>query len=426
MTVRDNNKWYYDNSDRYNQLKTRVDEKMNVLQYKWKRKNNIEIHSYSSRIKEPDSFLTKMKKSNNANPEYVKDFLGCRIICFSKIDVNAIVELLKSEFTTLFVEDKSQELGKLGLGYQSFHLEASLKPEDMEPKYEEMIFEIQVRTVFQDAWGVISHKIDYKHYGYMPEKIRRDLFLFSGTLELLDNTLNDSAIRMINILEKIPEQLKLIEERYPDIAEYVYSCKLYLDLKLGELEDSPSIKEVQQELFNTVTDIRERYKENPELCELLVSVLDDNFEIYNNARRIIKFSSRAEGCVQKYMEKSIKISFEKNENPIILPELTYIGTIWDKSMIPEYKDPLKPVEIDTTEVKDLAFRNMSSKFVKSMGINRVWIINTSSGESKDLKFEHNEIYFDDIPKGKYKFKVKVDYEPSEDSYAKFESLILLK
>ena len=425
MTVKENNKWYNDNLDRYEQLKTRVDEKMNMLQYKWKRKNNIDIHSYSSRVKERESFLTKMKKGNDVNPENLKDLLGCRIICFSMIDVDAIVELLKSEFTTLFIKNKSQELGELGLGYQSFHLEASLKPEDMEPKYENMMFEIQVRTVFQDAWAVISHKTDYKHYGYMPEKIRRDLFLFSGTLELLDNTLNDSAIKMNDILEKIPEQLKLVEEGYQDVSDYIYTCKLFLDLKLDELDDSPSIEDVQKELFNTTTDIRESYKKNPELYKLSVSILDNDFEIYDKARRKIKFSSRAEGYVQKYMEKSIKISFEKDGNPIIIPKLTYIGTIWDKSMVPEYKDPSEPIVIDTALMKNLTFRNISSKFV-TMGMNRVWVINNGNGESKNLKFEDNEIYLDNIPVGEYKFKVKVDYEPSDDSYAKFETLILLK
>lgn len=139
MAVKENNKWYNDNLDKYEQLKTRVDEKMNMLQYKWKRKNNIDIHSYSSRVKERESFLTKMKKGNDVDPENLKDLLGCRIICFSRIDVDAIVELLKSEFTTLFIKNKSQELGELGLGYQSFHLEASLKPEDMEPQYENII-----------------------------------------------------------------------------------------------------------------------------------------------------------------------------------------------------------------------------------------------------------------------------------------------
>ncbi len=73
MTVKDNNKWYYDNKERYEQLKARVDEKMNMLQYEWIRKNNIEIHSYSSRVKEGESFLTKMKKGNDVNPENLID-----------------------------------------------------------------------------------------------------------------------------------------------------------------------------------------------------------------------------------------------------------------------------------------------------------------------------------------------------------------
>jgi ppGpp synthetase/RelA/SpoT-type nucleotidyltranferase len=84
----------------------------------------------------------------------------------------------------------------------------------MEPQYMNLIFEIQVRTVFQDAWAVISHTKRYKYYGFMPEKIKRNINLFSGTLELLDNTLDDLVTEMLNIQINISKNLGIIEDKF--------------------------------------------------------------------------------------------------------------------------------------------------------------------------------------------------------------------
>ncbi len=234
---------------------------MNALLYKWKKENNVDIHAVNSRIKERESFLKKLKLRADLKPETIEDICGFRIVCYSKKDVEKVSFLLANEFEIKKRKNKSEDL-KEEVGYHSTHLIVSLHKGDMETQYENMIFEIQVRTVFQDAWAVISHAKRYKYYGFMPEKIKRSINLFSGTLELLDNTLDDLVTEMLNIQINISENLIIIEDKYENISDYIYTQKVYFDVGLDEMTPKPSFDDIQSEIFDSRTNIEEEIRES--------------------------------------------------------------------------------------------------------------------------------------------------------------------
>ncbi len=208
-----------------------------------------------------------------------------------------------------------------------------------------MIFEIQVRTVFQDAWAVISHAKRYKYYGFMPEKIKRSINLFSGTLELLDNTLDDLVTEMLNIQINISEKLRIIEDKFENIADYIYARKIYFDLGLDEMTPKPSFDDIQSEIFDSTTNIEEEIKNHHELEELLRTILNPYFQIYDNTRMEIKFSPRALIKAQDYLEKNLQIVFEQDGKIILEPKLSHFGTIWNESREIEFQQSSHPTNL---------------------------------------------------------------------------------
>ncbi len=54
------------------------------------------------------------------------------------------------------------------------------------------------------------------------------------------------------------------------------------------------------------TNIEEEIKDNPELNELLITILSPSFQLYDISRTEIKFSSRALLKTLDYLEKTFK------------------------------------------------------------------------------------------------------------------------
>ena len=111
------------------------------------------------------------------------DLVGARIIGYSKYDVKNAIELIEKKFKVHKKEDKQSELGIKEIGYQSMHITASFYPDSnfITPKkyekFKDICFEIQVRTVLQEAWAALNHKKSYKFKGYLPEKTKTKLVI---------------------------------------------------------------------------------------------------------------------------------------------------------------------------------------------------------------------------------------------------------
>jgi len=71
----------------------------------------------------------------------------------------------------------------------SLYLKAKLKTTDITLLGEEIKkipFEIQVRTIAQDAWAAISHYLDYKKKSVIPDQLKRDFHALSGLFYVAD------------------------------------------------------------------------------------------------------------------------------------------------------------------------------------------------------------------------------------------------
>jgi len=73
--------------------------------------------------------------------------------------------------------------------YMAIHIIAQMKPGNVGPgsvAYPPIPFEIQVRTIGQDAWASVSHYLHYKHETSFPPERLRDLYALSALFYLAD------------------------------------------------------------------------------------------------------------------------------------------------------------------------------------------------------------------------------------------------
>ena len=149
---------------------------------------NIKIHSFNHRIKGFDSFVDKIRRKGVKEPfQEIMDVVGLRIVCLFRADVKNIGVIVKKNFEILEEDDKINSVDVNIFGYMSLHYKAKLK--DVQPDYKDIKdipFEIQIRTIAQDAWASISHYLDYKNEIEIPAHLKRDFHALSGLFYVAD------------------------------------------------------------------------------------------------------------------------------------------------------------------------------------------------------------------------------------------------
>ncbi|MGI8488948.1 hypothetical protein QWJ20_10455 [Pectobacterium sp. S5] len=213
------------------------------------RKNNIDTHSISHRVKNHSSLENKIqKKKKYKNLKDITDILGFRIITFYSSDIDDLEDLIKKEF--IIDEENSIDKRKAiepdRFGYMSLHYIVSLRRERSSlPEYSDFSdykFEIQIRTILQHCWAEIEHKLGYKSNNSMPDEIRRLFSILSGNLELVDR-------EFLNIKRKIYEydetvRSEVINSRVGDI--------LLNEMSLVALIDSDSDLELEYQKYKNL------------------------------------------------------------------------------------------------------------------------------------------------------------------------------
>lgn len=122
--------------------------------------------------------------------EHISDLIGLRVIALYKSDVEKIKDILSSEFEVLDITNKiaAMEGKEDSFGYKDLQVDLKLKPPRNEmrgySKYKDLRFEVQIRTIIQDAWSVLDHKIKYKKS--IPINLKRRINTLAALFELAD------------------------------------------------------------------------------------------------------------------------------------------------------------------------------------------------------------------------------------------------
>ncbi len=183
---------------------------------------NITFSKIEGRIKSKEECIRKFNRkyrteleSNNtpyAIKDHISDLIGIRIVCLYEDDIDNVSDLLTAHFDVIEVTDKIALLENTegSFGYKGLHLNLKLgKTRRNLPEYEKfsnLSFEVQIRTVIQDSWSVLDHKIKYKKS--IPNRLKRRINTLAALFELADREfreIRDATEEEIRKAEEAPD-----------------------------------------------------------------------------------------------------------------------------------------------------------------------------------------------------------------------------
>ena len=143
------------------------------------------VHQYNpiehikSRLKTPESIVKKLRKYGQESTidnmvAYVNDIAGIRVICSFTNDIYRIADMISNQSDIRVIEVRDYIKNPKPSGYMSYHMLVTV-PVYLSDRIVDTKVEIQIRTVAQDFWASLEHKIHYKFEGEAPEHIRNGL-----------------------------------------------------------------------------------------------------------------------------------------------------------------------------------------------------------------------------------------------------------
>lgn len=151
--------------------------------------------TFKGRVKSFNSYYRKLLRNLPENVEsaldlpVLTDIIGIRIICAFLQDLTEVEKCLRTCFSVYEVERKGADRTFREFGYESTHILLAI-PDDVSdglllPKG--LIFEIQVRTILQDAWAEVEHELVYKsEFSPFDLPLKRKLASINASLSLAD------------------------------------------------------------------------------------------------------------------------------------------------------------------------------------------------------------------------------------------------
>jgi ppGpp synthetase/RelA/SpoT-type nucleotidyltranferase len=181
-----------------------------------KRSKSIEVTKIEGRIKNRDECIKKFHRKYQGKLEaeeqpyriqdYISDLIGIRIVCLYEDQIALIAAILQQHFQIYEVTDKISAIeGTEGsFGYKGLHMDLALTDDlAAQEKYQEfadLSIEVQTRSLIQDAWSVLDHKIKYKKS--IPNDLRRRINILSALFELADREFKEIRNATAELLEK--------------------------------------------------------------------------------------------------------------------------------------------------------------------------------------------------------------------------------
>lgn len=183
----------------YDDLKTTKDNYINIIKSLIKQSDPGEVTKIEGRIKDPDECIKKFQRKYQnrleaayqpyAIKDYLSDLIGIRIVCLYEDQVALVSEALKEHFKIIDVTDKIAAIeGTEDLfGYKGLHMDLAPDTRSETINREDLAnfpFEVQIRSLIQDTWSVLDHKIKYKKS--IPNNLKRRINVLSALFELAD------------------------------------------------------------------------------------------------------------------------------------------------------------------------------------------------------------------------------------------------
>lgn len=228
------------------------------------------VHSTRYRLKDPEHLIEKIIRKKVKNPvlditpdnycDIITDLIGVKVLHLFKEDWESIHDYIietwdlveqpkahirEGDATSTF-EEKSCQIVKHPFGYRSVHYLLSLKPSK-----NLMVAELQVRTIFEEAWSEIDHQIRYPYQIDNP--------ILGNYLEMF-NRLAGSADEMGSFIKLLDSEIRRTTQKQRN--ELVEKDRLITELsgKIDGLEIADEEKADLQNMISTLATINKQPK----------------------------------------------------------------------------------------------------------------------------------------------------------------------
>lgn len=163
------------------------------------------VEHVGSRLKSFDSILAKgRRKGIDLTPEAIRaqmfDVAGVRVTCSFVSDIYRVRDMLAGQTDLTVLEERDYIAAPKPNGYKSLHLIVQV-PVFLSDRVEDVIVEIQLRTIAMDFWASLEHKIYYRYERAVPQHLTDALKLAADTAWSLDTA-----------MERIHEEMKGIRD----------------------------------------------------------------------------------------------------------------------------------------------------------------------------------------------------------------------
>jgi len=180
----------------------------------------IAVSKIEGRVKDKEECIRKFARKyqpalEERNEPYeirshVTDLIGLRIVCLYEDEIDQVAGILRSHFEVIEVTDKvsAMENTEGSFGYKGLHMDLRLSAQRRAlPEYAHygpFRFELQVRTIIQDSWSVLDHKIKYKKS--IPNALKRRINVLAALFELADREFREIRDSTAAELQKAPDE----------------------------------------------------------------------------------------------------------------------------------------------------------------------------------------------------------------------------
>lgn len=143
--------------------------------------------------------------------DHITDLIGVRVICLYEDEVEKISGILETNFEVLETTNKIKALESTegDFGYKGLHMDLKINAQRRTlPEYRpygDLRFEVQIRTIVQDAWSVLDHKIKYKKS--IPATLKRRINALAAQFETVDHeflAIKNESVKLEQVSVSIP------------------------------------------------------------------------------------------------------------------------------------------------------------------------------------------------------------------------------
>jgi ppGpp synthetase/RelA/SpoT-type nucleotidyltranferase len=226
---------------------------------------SLEIETISGRVKDEGSLRKKLNRDKYQeckNLSDIPDLAGVRILCLYDSDFEEISNSISFILDVKSCENKVNDLGIDKMGYRDIQFIVQFGSNYGGPRYDPlkgMNCEIQLRTVLQDAWAILSHHLVYKNEQSIPDRLKRDLNNVTSLLEIAQGVFENVKIKRreyLNHISNLEEEPKAFLDLPIDYDSlFAYSKWKYPQLPVNEEITNLLLRDLDRSTFKTLLDI---------------------------------------------------------------------------------------------------------------------------------------------------------------------------